>query len=125
MKIQCLLQPDILLQVYGLTPDRGAAILPAVLGLISVIAGWWALTRSKGRIGYRRRAAIASLIMGLIGMTLSGMHLIRTADSSIGTGSGRLGAIVAFVLALIGVGLGALALVRSRSNGTGIGKQKK
>jgi hypothetical protein len=124
MNIQSLLQPDILLQVYGFTPGRTAAILPAVLGLLSVIVARWALARSKDRIGYWRQGAIVSLMMGLISMTLSGMHLARTAESGIGTGSGRLGAIVAFVLGLIGIVLGSVAVVRSRKNTPGSGNKK-
>ncbi len=46
MKVQCLLQIDVLLQVSGITPGRAATILPAVLGVISLIVGWLTLSRS-------------------------------------------------------------------------------
>jgi hypothetical protein len=122
VKTQCLLQLDMLLQVTGITPGRAAAMLPAVLGLISVIVGWVTLARFAGRIQPMRLGAIITLVMGLIGMFLSGMHLVRT--SSIGTGSGRLGAIVALVLGLIGIILGGLALVRSRKNITSSNRKR-
>jgi hypothetical protein len=107
MNMQNLLQGDLLLQISGITPGRAAAILPAVMGLVSVVIGWLALARS-GRL-----KAIAALVVGLIGIVLSGLHLAR-ATGGIGTGSGRLGAIVALVLGLTGMVLGGLALVRSR-----------
>jgi hypothetical protein len=116
MKMQCLIEPAMLLQVSGITSGRAAALLPAVLALISVVAGWVILARSRRRVGYWRPGAIAALAMGVISMALSGMHLVRTSSSSIGTGSGRLGAIVALVLGLIGIALSGLALVRSRKN---------
>jgi uncharacterized YccA/Bax inhibitor family protein len=120
--MQCLLQLDMLLQVSGITPGRAEAILPAVLGLISVIVGWLTLARSARRIQQVRMGAIVGLVMGLIDIILSGMHLVRT--SSIGTGSGRLGAIVALVFGLIGIVLGAQALVRSRKNATRSDKER-
>lgn len=113
MNIQSLLQVDLFLQVTGITPGRAAALLPAVLGLISVIIGWLALARSAGRIGSGQLKAIAALVAGLIGIVLSGLHLAR-ATGGIGTGSGRLGAIVALALSMIGVILGGLALARNR-----------
>ncbi len=113
MNIQSLLQVDLFLQVSGITPGRAAAILPAVVGLISVVIGWLALARSAGRIGSGRLKAIVALVVGLIGMVLSGLHL-ASATGDIGTGSGRLGAIVALVLGLIGMVLGELALARYR-----------
>ena len=113
MDMQSLLHVDLFLQVRGITPGRAAALLPAVMGLISVVIGWLALARSAGRTGSGRLKAIIALVLGLTGIVLSGLHLAR-ATGAIGTGSGRLGAIVAMVLGLIGVVLGGLALARSR-----------
>jgi hypothetical protein len=118
MNMQSLLQIDLFLQVSGITPGRAAALLPVVLGLISVVIGRLALARSAGRIGSRRLKAIAALMLALIGIVLSGRHLAR-ATGDIGTGSGRLGAIVALVLGMIGIVLGWLALIRSRRIASG------
>ncbi|HKO81480.1 MAG TPA: DUF6223 family protein [Chitinophagaceae bacterium] len=113
MDMQSLLQTDLFLQVRGITPARAAALIPAVMGLISVVIGRLALIRSARRISSGRIMGITALTMGLIGIVLSVQHLAR-ATGGIGTGSGRLGAIVALVLALIGIVLGGLALARSR-----------
>ena len=122
--MQYLFQLDILLQVYGITSGRAAALLPGILGLVSVIVGGWALTRSASHLRNGRLGAFASLMTSVIVVILSGMHLVRTAGSSIGTGSGRLGAIVALVLGLIGIVLGGIALARSRKRGTNSDKEK-
>ena len=113
MNMQSLLQIDLFLQVSGITPGRAAALLPAAMGLISLVIGWMALARSARRIGSGRLIAIIALTVGLIGTVLSWLHLSR-ATGAIGTGSGRLGAIVAMVLGLIGMVLGGLALARSQ-----------
>jgi FtsH-binding integral membrane protein len=113
MNMQSLLQVDLFLQISGITPGRAAAIVPAVIGLIGMIIGRLALTRSARRISSGRLMGIVALVLGLIGIVLSGLHLAR-ATGDIGTGSGRLGAIVALVLGLIGMVLGGLALARSR-----------
>ncbi len=112
--MQSLLQPD-LLQVSGLTPGRAAAILPAALGLISVIIGWLALARSAGHIRKKRIRAIVALVLALIDIILSILHLAR-ATGDIGTGSGKLGAIVALVFGLAGMATGGLALARMRNS---------
>ena len=109
---------NFLLQVSGLTPGRAATILPAIMGLISVVIGWRALVRSSGRVGASRLMVILVLVLGLIDMVFSGLHLAR-ATSGFGTGSGKLGAIVAFVLGVIGVVLGVLAWGRSRRMAVG------
>lgn len=116
MDLQSLLPDGFLLQVRGITPGRAAAIVSAVVGLISVVVGWWALARSGGYSGSRRLKALVALGVGLIGIILSALHLAR-ATGGIGTGSGRLGAIVALVMGLIGMVLGGRALVRSRRMG--------
>jgi hypothetical protein len=115
MDMHSLFQADLLLQVRGITSGRAAALVPAVLGLLSVGIGWWTLARRSSLV---RRLGILSLVLGLTSMVLSGMHLAR-ATGAIGTGSGRLGAIVALVLGLIGTVLGWLALARSRRNASG------
>jgi hypothetical protein len=81
-----------------------------VVGLIGVIIGGLALSRSAG--GKRRRRGIVALIVGLISVVLSGLHL-ATATGAIGTGSGKLGAIVALVVGLIGMALGPSTLGRN------------
>jgi hypothetical protein len=113
MNMQNLFQSCLLLQVNDMTPARGAMILPVVLGLTSSIIGWLAIVRSSGRIGSRRPVVIAGLVFAVIGVVLSGLHLIF-APGDIGTASGRLGAIVAQVLGLIGIVLCGVALTRSR-----------
>lgn len=99
----------------GISSGRAGAIVAALVGLISVIIGRLALTRSVTRIGTGQGRAIVSLVLGLIGMALSVLHQARSAGG-IGTGNGRAGAIVALVLGLIGVVLGGLAVARSRRN---------
>ena len=112
MLIQTFLQMD-LLQVTGLTPGRAAALLPGILGLISVILGSMALTRTAGTTGPGRLRATISLVLAMTAIVLSVIHLSR-ATGGYGTGSGWLGAIVAFVMGLIGAILGGLAIARSR-----------
>jgi hypothetical protein len=99
----------------GITSGRAAALVAAVVGLVSLVIGGLALARSAGRIGTGdgRAAAIVALVVGLIGMVLSVVHLGSSAGG-FGTGGGRAGAIVALVLGLIGMNLGGLALARSR-----------
>jgi hypothetical protein len=115
--MQLLFQDGLFLQVSGITPGRAAALVPAVIGLISIAMGWLALARSAGRIASGRLKAMVALVLALIGIALSGLHL-ATANGAIGTGSGRLGAIVALVVSLIGMVLGSRALVRFRRNGS-------
>lgn len=114
MRMQCFVLLDMLLQVTGITPGRATALVPVGLALVSMIAGWVFLVRSKGRVGNGRLGATVALAIGAISLVLSAMHLVRTSDTSIGTGSGRLGAIVAFFLGLAGILLNGLAVVRSR-----------
>ncbi len=93
-----------------LTSGRAQAIVAMVVGLISVVIGWLALARSKGK--GRGGRAIAALVAGMIGVGLSALRL--ASSGAIGTGSGKLGAIVALLLGLVGAALGGLALARSR-----------
>lgn len=114
MNIESLLEVDLFLQVRGITPGRAATILPALMGLVSVVIGWIGLARASGSIGSRRIMAIAALVLGLICITLSGLHLANSYRANFGTGSGKAGAIVAMVLGLIGLVLATLTLNRSR-----------
>ena len=102
-------------RVYTLTPERIAAIVAAVAGLIGAVIGGLALARSAGRIatGNGRRGAIVALVMGPIGLVIGGLVVV-TADGGLGTGNGLGGGVVAMVVGLIGIALGGLALVRSR-----------
>jgi hypothetical protein len=101
--------------VYTLTPERIAATVAAVVGVIGAVIGGLALARSAGRIGTGngRRGAIVALVMGPIGLVIGGL-VVATADGGLGTGNGLGGGVVAMVVGLIGMGLGGLALVRSR-----------
>jgi len=118
MNMHNFLQVGLFLQIITLW--RLASIVTGVVGLISVVIGRQALTRSTGPIGSRRPKAIAALVVGLICVALSVLHLILSTGG-FGTGSGKLGAIVAMLVGLIGTSLGGLALARSRriaSNGS-------
>ena len=101
--------------VYTLTPERIAATVAAVVGLIGAVIGGLALGRSAGRIGAGngRRGAIVALVMGSSGLVIGGL-VVATADGGLGTGNGLGGGIVAMVVGLIGMALGGLALARSR-----------
>ena len=101
--------------VYALTPERIAATVAAVVGLIGAVIGGLALARSAGRIGTGngRRGAILALVMGPIGLVVGGL-VVATADGGLGTGNGLGGGVVAMVVGLIGMGLGGLVLVRLR-----------
>jgi uncharacterized membrane protein len=112
MNTQNLLKVDLFLQVSGITSGRLESILASLVGLISVVIGVRAM-RSARRPGSRRFGAILAMVIGLIGMILSGLHLVRSYSAGFGTGSGKAGAIVAMMLGLIGVVLGAVALTRS------------
>jgi hypothetical protein len=101
--------------VYTLTPERIAASVAAVVGLIAAVIGGLALARSAGRIGTGngRRGAIVALVLGPMGLVIGGL-VVATADGGLGTGNGLGGGVVAMVVGLIGMALGGLALARSR-----------
>jgi apolipoprotein N-acyltransferase len=115
MNMHSLLQIGYLLQV---TPGRLFSIVAGLLGIMSVVIGWRALARSAKQTGSRRFRAIMALVVGLIGVFLSGLHL-ATTTGGFGTGKGRAGAIVALVIGSIGTSLGWRALKRSRQIATG------
>ena len=95
--------------VTGITAGRARSIVTAVAGLISLVIGWRAKTRSNAGTGSGRSGAIAALVLGAICVIASIIHLI-TATSAFGTGSGKAGAIVAFVLGMTGIIFSGLAL---------------
>ena len=72
-----------------MTPERIAASVAAVMGLIGAVIGGLALARSAGRIGTGngRRGAIVALVMGPIGLVIGGL-VVATADGGLGTGNG-------------------------------------
>jgi Family of unknown function (DUF6223) len=101
--------------VYTMTPERIAASVAVVMGLIGAVIGGLALARSAGRIGTgnRRRGAIVALVLGPIGLVIGGL-VVATADGGLGTGNGLGGGVVAMMVGLIGMALGGLALARAR-----------
>ena|SRR5688572_9746116 len=111
MYIQHLLQTDMLLQI---TPGRLTSVVAGLVGLISIIIGGIALTRSVRRARGAGLGSVA-LMMGLIGLIIASVHLARTTGG-FGTGKGRAGAIVAIVIGLIGMILGGLGMSRFRRN---------
>jgi len=104
--------------VYTLTPERIAATVAAVLGLIGAVIGGVALASSAGRIGTGngRRGAIVALVLGPIGLVIGGL-VVATADGGLGTGNGLGGGVVAMIVGMIGMALGGLALIRARRIG--------
>lgn len=110
-------QPDTV-DPYTLTADRLWASSAAMLALVSVVIGGWALARSIGRSGNGngRIWAIVALVAGLIAGVIGGV-VLANADGGPGTGNGVVGAVIAVVLGLIAMALGGLALTRSRRYG--------
>jgi hypothetical protein len=99
---------------YGPDSERFLSLVAAAIGLVSVVAGGLSLARSKGRLGGGGRlGGPAAMVAGLIGTTLSVLHLAGSTGG-FGTGNGRAGAIVALVLGLVGINLGWVARSRSR-----------
>ena len=99
----------------GLTPGRLAAIVAAMVGLISVVIGGLTLAHYAGRFGTGngRTGAIVAAVVGLVGVVLAGLHLANSSGG-FGTGSGRAGAIVAIAVGLAGMAIAGLTLARSR-----------
>lgn len=87
----------------------------AMVGLIGVVLGGLALSRSTRRTsaGIGRLGAIAAGVAGLISAVVGGLHSANSAGG-FGTGNGLAGAIVAIVLGLISMVLGGFALARTR-----------
>lgn len=92
---------------YELGSGRLVPTVAALVGLASVVIGWWAL---------RRRAANAgtgALALGLVSTVVGGLHGANAAGG-LGTGNGLAGAIFAVVLGVAGMVAGGLAVARSR-----------
>jgi hypothetical protein len=96
---------------YVLGAGRSVPSVAAVLGLISVVIGGLALSRSARRIG--RTGPVVTLVLGLISAIVGGLHTANSAGG-LGTGNGLAGAVVALALGLIGLVLGGLAAAPSR-----------
>jgi hypothetical protein len=94
--------------VHGLTPRRLWATTVAVLALVGVVIGGFALARPASRFG-----TIVALVAGLIAV-VNGLLNLAVANGGPGTGNGVVGAAVAIVLGLIATVLGGLALTRAR-----------
>lgn len=107
----------ILTQVTGITSGRAAALIPAALGMISVILGLMSLKRSRNKSHNGRLGVISAFALGSVGAILSISHLMRSSENEFGTGSGKLGAIVALILSLIGVTVSTITVKRSRKRG--------
>ena len=95
---------------YTLGVGRTVPTVAAVIALISVIVGVVVLVRRSANRG----AAILTVLLGIIGLAVGGLHAAYAADG-LGTGNGLAGAIAALVLGLIGTVLGAIALRRRLS----------
>jgi hypothetical protein len=108
---------------YTLTAGRSWSVVAALLGVVGVVLGGLALTRSTRRIststgagtgsGTGSARAVAALAAGLAGAVIGGL-IVATADGGPGTGSGIVGGFVALVVGLIAMLLGGLALARTR-----------
>jgi hypothetical protein len=101
---------------YGMTSGRAKSLVGVGIGIISVIIGGSALSRSSNRVGKSAQTkATVALVLGLIGIVLGLVHLSNN-PGNFGTGGGRAGAIVALVVGVTGMVLGGLALARHKRN---------
>lgn len=99
---------------YELGTGRLVPTTAAVVGLISAVAGGLAWRRMRRRSrDSGRNGAIVSLVLGLLGVVVGGLHGANAAGG-LGTGNGLAGAIFAVALGLAGIVLGALVLTRAR-----------
>ena len=66
--------------VYTLTPERIAATVAAVVGLIGAVIGGLALACSAGRFGAGNGlgGGVVAIVVGLIGMALGALALARS-----------------------------------------------
>jgi hypothetical protein len=101
--------------VYTMSPGRLGAVVAGLVGLLGVVVGVRALTRS-GHTDHGRGGSIVAVVAGLIGTALGGL-VVATADGGLGTGNGLGGGVVALVVWLIGMAVGGLARARSRRTG--------
>lgn len=105
-----ILTLNIIAAQLTLGAGRTIPTLAAVAGLAAVVFGGRALARpASGRFGRP-----ISLIFGLIGLAVGGLHAAYAAGG-VGTGNGLAGAFVAIALGVIGIVLGALAFARARN----------
>jgi hypothetical protein len=101
--------------VSGLTSRRLWASAVAVLALVGVLTGGFALARAASRFGTTsgRLGAIVAVVAGLIA-AVNGVLVLTVASGGPGSGNGVVGGAGALVLGLIALALGGLALTRSR-----------
>jgi hypothetical protein len=104
-----------LIEAGGVGSGRLVPTVAAAVGLMGVVLGGMALSRSAPLVGsgFGRRGATVAGLAGLISLVVGGLHAANSAGG-FGTGNGLAGAIVAIVLGLVAMSLAALALVRSR-----------
>jgi hypothetical protein len=104
--------------VYGLTSRRLWASTVAVLALLGVLIGGFALARPESRFGSAcgPLGSIVALVAGLIA-AINGGLVLAFANGGPGRGNGVVGGAGALVLGLIALALGVLTLARSRRFG--------
>lgn len=102
---------------YALTTGRIWGTAAALLGLVGVVLGGWALARARRRGGNGgTRRAIVTLVAGLIAVA-GGTVTLAVADGGPGTGNGVVGGALALLLGLLAVALAGMAAARSRHTG--------
>jgi hypothetical protein len=101
--------------ILGIGSGRLVPTIAAVLGLIGVVVGGYALARSMRRNGTGSARIDAGLggLLALISLAVGVLHSSNVAGG-FGTGNGLAGAIAAVVLGLIGLSLASLALAYHR-----------
>lgn len=95
--------------VSGLTSGRTRSLVGGVIGLVSVIIGWRARSRSVANKSRARTPGISACVLGIVAIALSVVHLAGNTGG-FGTGGGKAGAIVALVLGIIGTFLGGISM---------------
>ncbi|MBB6551913.1 DUF6223 family protein [Nonomuraea rubra] len=110
-----LAQPDPV-SAYSLTTGRLWSVVAALVGLVGVAAGGFALVRSRaGRTGggAARKGAVTALVTGAAGAVIGGW-VVAAAEGGPGTGYGIVGGYLALVVGLGAVAVGGLAVARLR-----------
>ena len=95
-----------------MTPERLAASVAALIGVIGVNIGGLALSRA-GRRGNVARTGNLALLAGLISMAV-GALVVGTAQGGLGTGHGLGGGVVALLAGSISVALAWLTRTRTQ-----------
>ncbi|MFI1654330.1 DUF6223 family protein [Streptomyces sp. NPDC020472] len=112
--------PPVAASVYTLSVGRVGASSAALVGLLGVVAGGLAPTRSTGpgrvRAWARRNGSVTALVAGPIAVAV-GTAVAVTADGGLGTGNGLGGAYVAVLVGLASVAVGWRSRSRSRRAG--------